>query len=197
MKGRESGMPEESTWDSFFNATCMVEKLDCTGACGDVVEFGCGYGTFTIPVAKDITGRVIAIDIEPDLVAETVRKAKRSRLSNIVGLVRDFVAEGSGLPDNQAGRAMLFNILHIENPLRLLREAYRVLVPGGRCAIIHWRSDVSTPRGPSCSIRPNALQCRAWGERVGLEFIRYESLQCCSWHWGLLMRRPHNGVRAT
>ena len=164
-------------------------KLDCTGPCGDVVEFGCGYGTFTIPAAKLAAGRVIALDIDPEMVARTVRKAEAARLSNVVGIVRDFLADGCGLPDQQAGRAMLFNILHIENPVGLLQEAYRVLAPGGEAAIVHWRNDLTTPRGPSSAIRPTAEQCRAWGEEVGFEFVRNEGLCCCSWHWGLVMRR--------
>jgi ubiquinone/menaquinone biosynthesis C-methylase UbiE len=168
----------------------MVEKLDCTGPCGDIVEFGCGYGTFTIPAAKATTGRVIAVDIEPAMVAETVEKAKATGLANVVGIVRDFVAEGTSLPDAHVGRAMLFNILHVENPIGLLREAYRVLVPGGEVGIIHWRSDIPTPRGPSLPIRPTAKQCREWGEEAGFKFVRYESLCCCSYHWGLVMRRP-------
>jgi hypothetical protein len=81
--------------------------------------------------------------------------------------------------DAQAGRAMLFNILHIENPVALLREAYRVLVPGGEVGIIHWRTDIETPRSPPLEIRPTATQSRAWGERAGLEFVRYEDLCCC------------------
>lgn len=168
----------------------MVEKLDCTGPCGDVVEFGCGYGTFTIPAAERTAGRVIAIDIDAIMVAETTRKAARAGLSNVVGLVRDFTAGGTGLPDAQAGRAMLFNILHIDDPVGLLREAYRVLAPGGEVGIIHWRTDIETPRGPSLPIRPSAEQCRAWGEEAGFDFMRCEPLCCCSWHWGLVMRRP-------
>jgi SAM-dependent methyltransferase len=111
-------------------------------------------------------------------------------LSNVVGVVRDFVADGCGLPDQHAGRAMLFNILHVDNPLGLLREAYRVLAPGGEVAIIHWRNDIPTPRGPSLPIRPSAEQCRSWGEQVGFEFIRNELLCCCSWHWGIVMALP-------
>ena len=104
--------------------------------------------------------------------------------------VRDFVADGCGLPNAQAGYAMLFNILHIEDPIGLLREACRALAPGGKAGMIHWRADIETPRGPSMPIRPTADECRAWGEKAGLEFARYESLCCCSWHWGLVMRRP-------
>ena len=73
-KGRESGMPEASCWETFFNPRCILEKLDCRGTTGDAVEFGCGYGTFTIPAAQHITGRVFALDIEPALVAETIQK---------------------------------------------------------------------------------------------------------------------------
>lgn len=168
----------------------MLAKLDCTGPCGEVVEFGCGYGTFTLPAAELVEGRVLALDIEPEMVTATAQKSAAAGLPNVAAEVRDFVATGCGVPDGRAGYAMLFNILHIENPVGLLREACRALAPGGKAGIIHWRTDVETPRGPSMPIRPTAEQCRAWGEEAGLEFVRHESLCCCSWHWGLVMRRP-------
>ena len=49
---------------------------------------------------------------------------------------------------------MLFYILHNENPEILLSEAWRILKPSCKIGIIHWRSDIETPRGPSLSIRP-------------------------------------------
>lgn len=190
MKGRESGMPDGTTWEEFFSPRCIVERLDCSGPCGDVIEFGCGYGTFTIPAAQLVQGRVYALDIEPDMVAETTRKAAEAGLRNVSVEVRDFVATGCGRPDRSAGFVMLFNILHIEDPVSLLREAARVLVPGGKAGVIHWRRDIPTPRGPSLDIRPTLEQCRAWGEAAGLEFVRSEGLCCCSWHWGMVLRRP-------
>lgn len=194
MKSRESGMPDESYWEKFFNPTCILERLGCSGSCGDVVEFGCGYGTFTLPAAKGVTGRIHALDIEPDLVAELVRKTNADGLDNVIADVRDFVSLGCGLRDGVAGYAMLFNILHLEDPFSLMRETFRVLTPGGLAGIIHWRTDVETPRGPSMPIRPTAEQCRGWGEAAGLEFVRYESLCCCSWHWGMVMRKPHQNA---
>ena len=190
MKGRESGMPEEAYWDSFFNPRCILEKLDCAGNCGDVIEFGCGYGTFTIPAGELVSGRVYGLDIEQDMVAATARKTAEAKLKNVIPQVRDFVASGTGYPDMSFGYVMLFNILHIENPVGLLTEARRVLVPGGTVGIIHWRSDIATPRGPSPVIRPTAIQCQEWGEMAGLRFERNEELCCCSWHWGLVMKRP-------
>jgi hypothetical protein len=63
MKGRESGMPDEAYWSSFFDTEAVIETLlgPATEA-GDVVEFGCGYGTFTAgsgpacPGHRDRTG---------------------------------------------------------------------------------------------------------------------------------------------
>jgi ubiquinone/menaquinone biosynthesis C-methylase UbiE len=84
---------------------------------------------------------------------------------------------------------MLFNILHVEEPVVLLSEAFRVLAPGGRAGVIHWKHDPATPRGPSLAIRPPAAKCRAWAETCGFRLVRDEDL-CCSWHWGMLLERP-------
>lgn len=188
-KGRESGMPDEPYWRSFFNPTCILGKLDCAGTC-DVVEFGCGYGLFTIPAARATTGTVFALDIDPEMVRATAARAAKAGLTNVVPEERDFVASGSGLGDRSVGYAMLFNILHIEDPVSLLREAYRVLAPGGRCGVIHWNPDPETPRGPPLAIRPTADQCRGWAEQAGFRDPRAEDLCCCSWHWGLVLQRP-------
>ena len=175
---------------SDFNPRCILEKLDCAVAPGDAVEFGCGYGTFTFAAAGLIEGQLYALDIEPMLIADVARKAAEAGICNIVTEERDFVQHGSGRPDESAAYAMLFNILHIEDPVRLLREAYRILKPGGLVGIIHWRTDIPTPRGPSPAIRPQPAHCRTWAEAAGFQHVRDESLCCCSWHWGLVMRKP-------
>jgi SAM-dependent methyltransferase len=190
MKVRESGMPDDELWGSFFNPRCILEKLDCAAVAGDAVEFGCGYGTFTIPAAGLIAGRLFALDIEPVMIAETVRRSIDAGVTNVVVEERDFVERGSGRPAESVAYAMLFNILHIEDPVALLREVDRILIPGGSAGIIHWRSDIPTPRGPSLAIRPQPPQCQAWAEAAGLQFVRTEELCCCSWHWGLVVRKP-------
>jgi ubiquinone/menaquinone biosynthesis C-methylase UbiE len=182
-------MPEEALWRTFFNPDCVVQHLDCGGP-GDVIEFGCGYGTFTLAAAKLTSGTVHALDIDPSMIAATRKAVAWAGAANVVTELRDFIADGCGRPDRSANRAMLFNILHIEEPTSLLREVYRVLAPGGRLGVIHWRRDPSTPRGPTMEIRPAPEQCRTWAEEVGFHFIRYEDLPCCAWHWGMVLERP-------
>lgn len=71
MKTRESGMPPEETWQSFFDPLAILTKLGLDANCSDVLEFGCGYGTFAIPAAQMIRGKVYAMDIRPEMLAIT------------------------------------------------------------------------------------------------------------------------------
>lgn len=188
-KGRESGMPAREYWESFFQPVCLLEALDCHEKCGDVIEFGCGYGTFTTAAAGRITGTIHAFDIDEAMLEITTRRMADAGHVNTVIEQRDFLRNGSGRADESADYAMLFNILHIAEAVELLTEAYRCLKPGGKAGIIHWNYDSSTPRGPSMSIRPRPEQCREWAVASGFEFIRFEPLDCCPYHYGLVVQR--------
>ena len=189
-KGRESEMPSLELWEGFFDPDGVLEVLGCGVSSGDVVEFGCGYGTFTIAAAHRAFGTVYASDIDPSMVRATLDRAAQAALRNVIVETRDFVAYGCGRPDHSAAFIMLFNILHIEDPLSLLCEARRVLCVGGTVGLIHWRQDINTPRGPSIEIRPLPAQCRVWAEQAGLRWLRSPDLPNCPWHWGMVLERP-------
>lgn len=190
MKGRESGMPDEAYWASFFDVEGLLDRLQVTreDAC-HVLEFGCGYGTFTLPAAARTRGRVTAFDIEPALVDLVRQRAYDAGLSNLHVELRDFVESGTGLGDATQGHVMIFNLLHIEDPLDLLREAYRVLQADGSLSVIHWRSDIETPRGPPLAIRPRPAQCAAWLAAAGFEAVDCVDLgDAAPYHYGIVAR---------
>jgi SAM-dependent methyltransferase len=189
MKTRESGMPDEAMWSTFFDPAAILRALGLFADARSVVEFGCGYGTFTLPAARLCRGIIHAFDIEPAMVERVRGRAARDGLANIICRVRDFVSDGTGLPDGTADYAMLFNILHAECPEVLLREACRVLRPGGLLGVIHWRHDPSTPRGPSLPIRPRAGQLRAWAEAEGFRSTADRAIDLPPYHYGLLLIR--------
>ena len=185
MKIRESGMPDEQLWATFFDVDHILTQLLFSDSVSDVVEFGCGYGTFTVAAAARTSGTVFALDLEPDMIANTECKAHAAGLTNVRTVLRDFAVEGTGLPDEAVGYAMLFNILHAENPVGLLSEARRILKPGGKVGVIHWNYDCATPRGPDLSIRPRPKQCQAWMREAGFELLLpFFSLP--PYHYGLV-----------
>ena len=190
MKTRESGMPPEKMWQGFFEPNSILAKLGMDANCGDVLEFGCGYGTFTIPAATMVRGKVYAMDIEPEMLAITRAKADAAGLHNVELMQRDFVTQGSGLAEGTVDYVMLFNILHAEERRVMLCEAWRVLRPTGKLAIIHWNFDATTPRGPSLSIRPKPGECRTWAEEVGFVPISPGEINLPPYHYGLVLERP-------
>lgn len=188
MKGRESGMPGEADWEAFFDAPAAFDRLLAAGPIdGDAIEFGRGYGTFTIPAARRTTGIFAALDIEPEMVRLTSEKAMRKGLASVRAEVRDFVTNGTGLADCSQAHAMIYNLLHIEDPLALLREVRRVVKAGGVLSVMHWRTDVPTPRGPPVEMRPSPDQCRAWMHDAGFRDVRAVDLgDTCPHHFALL-----------
>lgn len=196
MKTRESGMPPEEMWQGFFDPIAILTKLGLDAGYGRVLEFGCGYGTFTIPAAQTIQGQVFAFDIEPEMLAITRSKADAAGLHNIEFLQRDLVIDGTGIADGIVDYVMLFNILHAEERKSILDEAWRVLRPGGKLAIIHWNFDASTPRGPSMSIRPQPGECRTWAEEIGFVLISPAEIDLPPYHYGLVLERKHSDTAA-
>lgn len=187
VKIRDSGMPKEALWNEFFDPNNALKLLGVNSSIVDIADFGCGYGTFTIPAARIISGVIYAFDIEPEMIEIVQRKAKAASLSNLKVILRDFVSYGSGLSDASVNYVFLFNILHIENPEVLLKESYRILKLGGKVGIVHWNYDPSTPRGPPMVIRPRPLHLKCCAESVG--FIFQKRLDLKPYHYGLVLRK--------
>lgn len=192
MKVRESGMPEQDQWEEFFDPELILDELGLTSECADVVEFGCGYGTFTLAAASRIRGTLHALDVEVEILAAAAARATECGLSNIEFTLRDFITNGSGLPDSSVDYAMLFNILHCAHPVGLLREAWRTLTAGGTLAIVHWNHDDETPRGPPMAIRPRPEQCRQWAEAAGFGSAG-QVRNLPPHHYGMTLRKPDRG----
>jgi ubiquinone/menaquinone biosynthesis C-methylase UbiE len=185
MKTRESGMPEEDQWKSFFDPDFILNALGLEQSSQLVVDLGCGYGTFSIPAARRVAGTVYAIDIDPQMIETCQVRVKEAGLRNVICQERDFTALGTGLSDKSADFVMLFNILHAEYPIDLLEEAYRILVPGGKVGVMHWNYDLSTPRGPSMNIRPRPEQCQVWIEAAGFR-LTTPLIQLPPYHYGMV-----------
>lgn len=189
MKVRDSGMPDEEMWTGFFDPAKVLTTLSLDCGLQNIVEFGCGYGTFTLAAAVIASGTVYALDIELEMITIVQRKCREAGVRNVEVTLRDFVATGTGLADNSMDAALLFNILHHEEPVVLMKEAYRVLKADGRLAVIHWNYDSTTPRGPAMEIRPRPERCIEWGRAVGFRYNAKELFDLPPYHYGILLRK--------
>lgn len=184
MKFRESGMPEESYWDSYFDPIAVLRDLGLKEDSNLVVDIGSGYGTFTFPTAQLIKGNVIGIDIENEMIKICNDKAEKLGIKNVNFLRRDIYAAGLGIENNTVDSLFLFNILHCEFPIELLKISYEALKPNGELYVIHWKYDVTTPRGPSMDIRPKPEQIIRWAKIA--EFAPTKQLDIALYHYGLV-----------
>lgn len=181
-------MPQSEVWESFFESEKILSILGVDAEKKHVVEFGCGYGTFSIPAAKIISGRVTSFEIDKNMVESTKQRAEKSRLHNVEVIPADFEQSRTLLNANCADYVMLFNILHGEDPQSLLREAYRLLHPGAQGSLIHWNYDPDTPRGPPMDIRPKPRQLR--GLVLDTGFSASEKFDLPPYHYGFRFFKP-------
>ena len=169
-------MPDEAYWESLFDVPLILSRLGMERF-SDVAELGCGYGTFTIPAAKLIGGTLYTFDVDPVMVSRT---KDRGVGLPIAASQRDVIASGFGV---RVDAVLLFNILHHEQPIELLRQAASALRPHGEALVIHWRYG-ETPRGPSLDIRPRPEQIMAWAAEGGLTPVG-DVIDLPPWHYGI------------
>lgn len=176
MRILDSEMPTEDYWEFLFDVPLIISRLGIAGR-HDIAELGCGYGTFTVPVAKVITGTLYAFDIDPAMVART---AERTTGLPVFCMQRDVVELGFGFT---VDTVLLFNVLHGEWAVDVLRHAANALSEGGEVLVIHWRH-ANTPRGPSLDIRPRPEEIIQWAAAADLKVLS-NVIDLPHWHYGL------------
>jgi ubiquinone/menaquinone biosynthesis C-methylase UbiE len=104
-----------------------------------VLDVACGAGYPAIGAARAVQpgGRVVATDLSPLMIGVASERAKAEGLPHIEFLLRDgedlqFLDQSFDAVTNAYG------LMFCPEPERALAEAYRVLVKGGRIALVTW-----------------------------------------------------------
>jgi ubiquinone/menaquinone biosynthesis C-methylase UbiE len=100
-----------------------------------VLDYACGPGYYTIPAARIVgsSGRVYALDIQPDAAAMVMQRAQAAGVSNVTTIVS---GRDTGLPDASIDLVLLYDaIAGITDQRGVLAELDRVLKPEGGLSV--------------------------------------------------------------
>jgi SAM-dependent methyltransferase len=148
--GHSAPCPASLDWlvDNPVRRYYMAPVLDRVGIRpGErVLELGPGPGIFTVEAARRIgpEGRLVAVDIQPEMIAQVQKRVQEAGLANVETQVSD--AHHLSLDDESVDRAFLVTVLpEIPDRQRALAELRRVLKPDGVLSITEEFTDPDYP----------------------------------------------------
>jgi len=114
-----------------------------------VADVGAGSGFFAIPFARAIgPARLFAVDLQTEMLEILRAKLAQPGAPRNIELVLG-AASATHLATASCDLVFLGNVWHeLDDRPAALREAARILAPGGRVAILDWRADRPQPPGP-------------------------------------------------
>jgi SAM-dependent methyltransferase len=144
-----------------------------------VADIGAGTGYFTIRLARAVPGgKVLAVDIEPRMVAHLEERAKKEGLPNVVAVKGD--EKSANLPEAVDLVLLVNSFHHIDARVTYMKIMAQSLRPGGRVAIIEYRPDAT--RGAPKHMRMSVAQIDKDMNAAGFtriethEFLPHQSL---------------------
>jgi ubiquinone/menaquinone biosynthesis C-methylase UbiE len=107
-----------------------------------VADIGAGSGYFTLPMAKQVApnGKVLAVEIQREMLAIIQNKAKRSgimNISSVLGSIKD-----PRLPARSVDLMLLVDVYHeFDHPYEMMSKMVEALKPGGRLVLVEYRGE--------------------------------------------------------
>ena len=111
-----------------------------------VLDIGCGGGATTLAIAQDVQpgGEVLGIDISPELIAATTRRAAAAGITNARFLCAD--AASVTLPDGLYDRLFSrFGSMFFAEPIPAFANLRKLLKPEGRIDLAVWGPPQQNP----------------------------------------------------
>src|SRR6056297_2808988 len=108
----------------------------------NAAEFGCGSGSFTIPLAQKLSeGQVYGFDVQQEPLSALKGEADLKNINNITTRIVNWEQpKSTNLPVKAVDVVLIINMLfQVEDEEPVINEAKRVLKEGGKCLVIDWK----------------------------------------------------------
>lgn len=125
---------------SYLDARAILNAFDVQPGT-HLADVGAGTGFFAIPAAELVgpKGRVYALDLSAEMLADLQAKLRRTPMRNLEPLRS--TEDRIPLPDAGVDFVLMACVLHeLDGPGTLL-EASRILRPRGRLGVVDWRKE--------------------------------------------------------
>jgi len=157
-----------------------------------IADFGAGSGHYALQCAERLegTGCVYAIDVQRDLLRRIRNEAQRRGLKNIEVIAADIERpSGTHLAERAVDLALISNVLfQLEHPKAALMEAWRIVKPSGKVAVIDW-SDSFRGLGPTKKHVFSKDAALGLASETGFELLK--EFHAGAHHYGLIFKpRP-------
>lgn len=161
-----------------------------------VADVGAGSGHYTFALAEAVGkhGVVYAVDVQKDLLTRLKNEAHQKHISHIEIVWGDIeTAHGTKIADHTLDLVLASNILfQLPDKRALFEEAYRILKPSGRLALIDWKESYNH-MGPHPDHVVSADRALEIAQECGFAALR--TFDPGAHHWGLLLRIvPHDAI---
>jgi ubiquinone/menaquinone biosynthesis C-methylase UbiE len=107
-----------------------------------VAEIGTGTGYFARRIAKAVgpTGKVLAVDIQPEMLELLKKYAAEEGITNIVPVLG--TETDPKLPKGGVDRILMVDVYHeFQKPDEMLAHIRESLAPGGRVVLVEYRAE--------------------------------------------------------
>lgn len=115
-----------------------------------VCDMGSGNGYHTLPMAEAVggTGRVYAVDVQPEMIVMLNERIAEKAITNIEPIIGE--VDDPKLPPNSCDLILLVDVYHeFSHPEAMLTGMKKALKPGGQIVLVEFRAeDDSVPIKP-------------------------------------------------
>ncbi|GAA4465696.1 class I SAM-dependent methyltransferase [Novipirellula rosea] len=139
---RDNRDDEENASESFVQLQLTEGMVVC--------DLGCGNGYWTLPMAKKVgeSGRVLAVDIQREMLQKLRVRGAKAKLRNIEPILGK--VDDPNLPLGEVDLILMVDVYHeFSHPESMLWHMHRALKPNGVIALLEYREE-----DPSVPIKP-------------------------------------------
>jgi ubiquinone/menaquinone biosynthesis C-methylase UbiE len=154
-----------------------------------IADFGAGSGAYVMAIADRLehSGKIYAIDVQQELLRRIKNEAHKKGYKNVEIIWSDIEKpKASKIADRHLDLVLISNLLfQLDDKRAPLLEAWRILKPLGRLAIIDW-SESFGGMGPTKKHVVKKDDAKALALSCGFEFTK--EFDAGAHHYGLIFR---------